>query len=276
MTLPIYSAPDLLSLPIHGVPSYIGAGVLPKQGVLLLAGQKKVGKSFIALNVAYCLANGLPLFGMQWKKKTVSAGGEEEERVVTPLIVYEPLKVLYIEQEVGLEGAKDRLLRLHSCLGAAHLQNLTVGSKIREIGLHPDTRYKVLRDVLREWRPQVFIGDPLRRFHREDENDNTAMWRVMESVEALTEEFKMAVILTHHFGHPNELSGRRGVDRTRGASTLLDAPDTLVAVESLGHRIRKLTWETRQGRPPWEDHEAELPKNLLEIDFDNALVKQKP
>lgn len=270
----VYAAPDLLSLPIQGVPSYIGAGVLPKQGVLLLSGPKKIGKSFIALNVAYSLANGLPLFGMQWTKKTGGGAGGDEERI-TPLPVFEPLKVLYIEQEVGLEGAKDRLLRLHSCLGGLHLQNLIVGSKIREVGLNPDDRYGMLKKLLEQQRPQVFIGDPLRRFHREDENDNTAMWRVMERVEALTEEFKMAVILTHHFGHPNELSGRRGIEKTRGASTILDVPDTLVAVESLGHRVRKLVWETRQGKPPWEDHEAELPKNLLEIDFNNALVRQK-
>ena len=204
----------ILAEPLSETPAWIGPGVLPKQGKLLLGGEAKIGKSFLALQLAKDLALGRAPFGHP------------------TLFVHGSPRVLLIEKEVGYEGMK---VRIHHMFRECET---LLGTRI---GLFTCRNFKLdrfnpdlmnLKNLLDTIQPNILIVDPASKLMTGDDSSNADVNHFFDAIDHLLEEYKsldMSVIVTHHYGKPH----KDQVDRLnsynfRGASKWKDDPDTLV------------------------------------------------
>lgn len=121
-------------------PEWLVKGVIPTQGVGAIAGREKVGKTFVALDLACHLALGRP-----WQ-------GRETKRT----------KVLYIAAEYG-DGLRRRAL----AWGIAHKQGMPEDLHLipRNVRLHDDGDFKALLGVIEALpeKPGLIVIDTLTR-----------------------------------------------------------------------------------------------------------------
>lgn len=167
---------------------------------------KKHFKSMMLFNILYDIAEGTPIMG----KWDVSGG---------------PKQVLLIEQELGKFRMRGRFERLHVYRnGMVASENIAVVSKQRAVKLDTPEGYHELAGIVGHYRPQVVALDPIRKFHRQDENDSTAITRVVDSMDRLIEEFGVTLIIAHHQGHESQFN----TGHMRGSSVWGDEADTII------------------------------------------------
>ena len=197
---------------------YICNPLLPKEGMMVIAAPSKTYKSFLSMNLAYDLANGAPLLGL-WDVKG-------------------PTRVLLIEQEIGPFRLQERLRKLDTAKrGLDAAGNLWVASKDLGCNLDTDKGLATVEMHIQDCAPAVVIFDPFRWFHSQDENDNTAMQKVIERVMKLQEKYHFSSIIVHHMGKEGEYRNGRGPESQRGASVLRAAADTNISIYR--HNVRR-------------------------------------
>ncbi len=233
---------DFLSREKVKSPTIIGRGVLPVQGKLIIGGQPKRNKSFVALNMGLDLARGRNIFGAEYPNHT------------PVLPVQKSHRVLYIEQEIGEIGLDERLKGM--CQSWEELIELPFYIKSRDLNLKLDTQEgrDAIERELAAVRPEVVILDPLVEFHSMDENSSQEMGMVLRVTTDWQERYKLSVILIHHAGHPNWEHKREGGDLLRGSTAIYGAADTIMIVESKSELsakepLLKLSFELRRGEP---------------------------
>lgn len=222
----------------------IQRGVLPLAGKAIIGGLPKSNKSFIALNIIKALAQGTPLFGAYYSEGVPVLG------------VTKPCKVLYMEQEIGADGLRERLL------GMSHgeIENLPIFIKTRDtkLRLDSDEGQAAIRKELDEVKPDVLVLDPLAKFHVQDENSAQFMGAIMRVGDKFIEDYGCAIIYIHHTGKPSDdpekERGRRGGNRLRGSSAVFADVDTFIEVsnisgEQVSEPVLKLGFEIRRGKP---------------------------
>lgn len=214
----------------------IGRGILPVKGKLVLAGEPKANKSWVAMNLALAMAKGEAPFGAYY------APGE----AMFP--VYGQSVVLYMDMEMGDQGIKDRCK-----IGLASPQN-TLGVSLwmatRDVRFRVDTPEgrQLIEEEVCSVRPRVLILDPLAKFHGSNENDSTEMGKVLRFGDYLCDKYELALIWIHHTSKPDYQHPKRGGDKLRGSSAIFADADTVALV-------------TRQSADP------EDPEPLLELEF---------
>lgn len=224
-------------------PMLIGRGILPRQGKAVLGGAPKSNKSFIALNMAFSMARGEHIF------KAHSIDG-------VPLMpVKEKLKVLYLEQEIGIEGLKTRL---GGIIGGELDPALELFIKSKDLAMRLDTPEgrKLIEEEIAQVNPDVTIFDPLTKFHLLDENSAQHMGAIMKAGDKFIEKYGTALIYIHHTGKedPDPDRARRGGNRLRGSSAVFADVDTLLLIDRQGpsntkEPTIKIEFEVRQGEP---------------------------
>lgn len=223
----------------------IGDGFLDVETRLLIAGKAKVGKSFVAIWLAGCLAGGQAFLGWQ---------------------VPQPRRVAYIQMEVGRQRMRMRVWDFMLGFDMDVVGNNMVVWTDREFGL----RYlPQLRDFLEEHRVEIVIVDPLYLLHMAKENAADEMTEVVKQVDTLAPPAK-AVVVVHHFGK-SATAGPRG-------SSILDAwPDSLLYLEGKPARL-KVTVNLRNGpgRDPFLIGLVDDPKRFLLLDDDGHLEQILP
>ena len=185
---------------------YLIKGMLERQSNAVLFGQWNVGKTFVVLDMAACIATGTPWFG-----KRVRQG-----------------RVLYLGYE-GLRAMKKRLKALrdkYPGLGDKRTPfryegltlPLTHGEGVREVG-------EILRSyaVLHGGPPDLVIIDPLANALGGDDSDAGLMGVLNQFVVTLIKKQKCTVLRVHHSGHGNQ-------ERARGHSSLPAGVDTEIRV----------------------------------------------
>lgn len=235
---------DFLSKPVTHQPMLIKRGVLPLAGKAIIGGLPKSNKSFVALNIIKALAEGSAVFGAYYSEGVPVLG------------VTKPCKVLYIEQEIGADGLRERLL------GMSHgeIENLPIFIKTRDTKLQLDSPagQAAIRKELDEVKPDVLVMDPLAKFHVQDENSAQFMGAIMRVGDKFIEDYGCAIIYIHHTGKPSDdpekERGRRGGNRLRGSSAIFADVDTFIEVSNLSGEqasepVLKLSFEIRRGKP---------------------------
>ena len=208
--------------------------LLPVGGKMFLSAVAKSFKSMLALNIAYALAQGAQVLGQHPVSK--------------------PRRVLVMEQEIGPERLKDRLLKMNPHLGGPlSLENLWFTSK--DTGLRLDTPHGIqgIESAIREAKPHIVILDPLRKFHLCNEDNSTEMGGVMRSLTALQEKHNFASIIVHHHAKPNENRLANSPTNLRGSSVLFDEGDSYITVTRPDPRQRNmiaLTYTLRSAEDP--------------------------
>ena len=205
--------------------AFICFPLIPAHGLVLIAAQKGTYKSFMAINLAYDLAEGSPLFGI-WK-------------------LDKPQSVLVIEQELGHHTLKTRLALLHGYRQGQYAPyNLWTVSK--DLDCQLDTRHgidTVMKHVLQA-KAEVVVFDPFVWFHSQDEIDNTRIHSIIKTLQILGKQHNFAQVIVHHMAKPSLVRSGNDVYSIRGASSLFGAADTaLTLVRNVPSRPELITVE---------------------------------
>lgn len=173
-------------------------GLLPAQGLTVLAGKKKLGKSWLAAQILVAAAQGSPFLG----RATL------------------PGPVLYICLEDGDARLQARLLRqraphdlpAHYCFGPLY-------------PLDSPSGMQQLEAVARDAAPTLLIIDTLAaaRSGRADENDASSMAALTNDLRNASRSLHTAVLLVAH--HGKRQSGADAGDDIRGSSAIAAASD---------------------------------------------------
>lgn len=201
---------------------------------VLLIGPPKAGKSLLASQMAIAVATGGDIFGYEVKV---------------------PRKVLYVNLELRDKQFGRRLLAQIG--GEEKLRNatnlLTVNER-RTINVLNHSEVKAFADAIVEAGVELVIWDVLVRTHGADENENTAMRKVMHQLRLASAE--KAHIVVHHSRKP--ASGSEGSNQatvsSRGASSITGEADLLMtlAVRSGQGARYSLNFQARNIQEPEE------------------------
>lgn len=251
--MPLYRADDLAHNPPALQPSLIAEGLLPETGCMLLTGKTETGKSVVGMDIAFSLALGTPLFG----------ASKADGTAYYP--VRRPVKVLYLDSELGPAGAHQRLRLFYE--QKVHGVNLEDTFKIVSgdylpLSLHAEgagQAFENLSNLVAEEKPGVVIIDPFSDYHTADENDNSIRL-VFAQLRALQKKFHFASILLHHesdkdiYVEGGVVAKRKGTGRARGHSSIAQSVDTMLSVrreKRNPYTFLELSWEKcrHQSRP---------------------------
>jgi hypothetical protein len=222
-TFPLLSIADLAELP---PPSWLLHNMLPASTFNVLFGPSNVGKSFLALDWALCIAAGLAWYGQRSEQGTV----------------------VYIAGE-GVAGLYRRVQAW------THARNQPAPEPIRFI---PNAaNFLDDQDVLRATitiadmptPPRLIVVDTMARcMVGGDENSAKDVGRFIDAVDELRTAHGAATLVVHH-------TGKDGEDE-RGSSALRGAADAMLALKSDGASARLECIKQKDAAPfdPWRLH----------------------
>ena len=192
---------------------FLWAGLLPHPGITVLEGEAKVGKSFLALQIAQAVARGAELGGRPCTRS----------------------RVVYLILEDEISWFK-RLKEAHA-IGFEMPEMLFVPhpfhprKPIATNILEPIT-YNYLSAIRDSYDPDLVVIDPLRELHSSDEQCSTGMKTVGDAIMNIF--FGRSILIVHHtkkfakvdnqghaIGPPNPITAGRGSSYIPGkASTI--------------------------------------------------------
>jgi len=178
--------------------------LLPKDGSLLLYGNPKVRKSWLAEYMGFCIANGIEFLGFPTTQS----------------------RVLLAQFEIGVYSYWWRL-KLMGQRFQTQEQRLFETSPGR-LYLNEQLNYNVFLSAIRHTNPQVIIIDCMSAAFSGDENSGEAMAQTIMILTNLKNEFgrDTSIVLVHHTN--KNLLSNSSVDRARGHSSLTGWADTLM------------------------------------------------
>lgn len=194
-------------------------GLLGKSETLAIAGTAGIGKSLLTIAMSHSLANNTKL----WGKFGIP-------RSLTSLIV---------QSEVGGFAQRDRLNKQSTGNpGYKSDQVFILGSFLnpmdcRTSGKLDDPEFQAtIRNAIIEVSADVLFIDPFISFNPVNENDNTEVRRVLDSLEYSLKDTGVSIVLIHH--SPKGASGFRGASAIRdwAANTLILELDRMEAGEA--------------------------------------------
>ena len=185
----------LMSQPL--TPLNFVVDTLISQGLHILAGSPKVGKSWLALWLCLCAARGKPL----WTFAT------------------RPCKVLYLCLEDSFQRIQSRLFdltedappTLHFAVMSQQLHNGLVEQIEQFLKEHPQTKLIVI-DTLQRIRP---AGN--------DANPYASDYRDIGVLKALADKHRIAILLVHHLRKMNDDDPMNMISGTTGLSGATDS-----------------------------------------------------
>ena len=215
----------------QSTPKYIIFGLLPEGGKLMVAGQPKVGKSILVLEMAMELSEGKPFLG------------------VFP--VSGPRKVALIQAEIAPSFFNLRLSQAAKVFANGHMDNFYL-LQTCEYKLDNDNDVVIIRDALDKVRPDVLMVDPLYMLHLSSENTSDSMGKILTVLNSLSKTIGCSIVLVHHFRkHRITMGGKmipQGMEDARGTSAFRAWADTSIAMfapKELGGSRWALEFELR-------------------------------
>lgn len=213
----------------------LGPRLLPLGGCFMIGAATGVGKSWVGLHIAQCFGVGKPLFGAMHRK---------HGRVGLPKFPVRKLdRILYIDYELQDAMRKQRIPD-----GLPPGIGIGFPRKPTDYGLD-DQRFKALVELVRDFKPEVFILDPLSSSHTAAENTNE-MRGVLNRVDALRAINGSAAILIHHASskvdrdNEGKEVSRKPIEMFRGHSSIVDWADTAIALFENGPTIEEAPRKT--------------------------------
>ena len=175
-------------------------GVLPAHSFSVLYGPSGIGKSFVALDLAYSVG-----LGNSWYSHEVVQGD-----------------VLYVSAGEGGYGLKYRRNAWRQ-FNATETENVSYG--LEAVQLANAAHVKQFLRAIDE--PDLIILDTLARCAvGVDENSVDGMGQVVQGIDTIREETGAAVMVVHHSGKPD----KEGRSTYRGSTALEAAADTMIEV----------------------------------------------
>ncbi len=180
--------------------------MIPKVGVSILAGDGGIGKSWLALHLALCVANGTKFLG----RFQITQG-----------------KVLIIDEEGSETSTRLRCENLHA---STPIVNRNLDIRISEnsgINIDNDDDFEWLLKTVKEFCPSLVIIDSLIRVHNKDENSANEMQGVLRQAKRLAHECNTSILFVHHTSKP--FQGRQKTS-VRGSTDIRNFVDSVLFV----------------------------------------------
>jgi len=212
-------------------------GLLPRQGILFVGGEPKVGKSLLVANLALALAAG-------------------SDRLSFP--VPRACRVLVCQFELPVPQFVSRLATMRGLLGSAADENLLVDTRASGHLLSAPQGLNHFLAAARAASADIILLDPLYSTHDQDENDTRAMAALCQSLLRLREASRAALIVVHHV---RKSIGRYEIGSAfRGSSALHAVGDSYLLVTRPVPQLPtvELRFQSRYAAP--------RPPRLLELD----------
>lgn len=209
-------------------------GFLDVGEVALLTAPAKAGKSWLLLQMAKCVAAGIPFLGK----------------------VTRPGPVVYVNAEVGRDAWKRRSDAVNEALGIPPppvFHASTRGQKNVTLATLP-TVLKLALKAERVERVALIVVDPFYALvgAKMDEDKAADVKAVFFDFQRLAVELGAAVIVAHHTGK-GDVGAKSANDRARGSSAFAGSPDaffTLTPTGAVEERRWKLDGRRRNGIDP--------------------------
>lgn len=238
----------------------ISNGIMKRHSKLIVAASPKSYKSFLMNTMLVQLLTGGHLFGAY----------RNHSRIREDLFHIEPVdRVLLIEQELGLEDNRDRLVPFYQSL--SHLEQQCVESGLflhscdYDLRLDETKGRERLGNVIAKVKPQVVVFDPLIKFHHADENDPSEMNSVMLNLSRMQQNLDFTSGIIHH---NNKSADKDGLDLLRGGSSIAGDLDTCLQVTVWNRSAAMVKIDTilKRGKPI-EPYILKLNEDTLRMEF---------
>lgn len=205
----------------------IGGGILPRQGLVVVGGPPKRGKSLLIKQQALARATSAP-----WLGYTTTRG------VTLSLQAEIPERELQTRTRI-MQTASGPVPR-----GLIHF--------VTHRGLRLDRRddLRTVRTLIETLKPDLVQIDPLARFFTGDENSSRDVGRLIASLDELIQAYGVAIELVHHTAKPSSDDPRSGGLRLRGSTALFAAADSVLILDKTTDGLFRLTFELRHGAEP--------------------------
>jgi RecA-family ATPase len=238
-----------LNGPIKEGPPDLIAGLMPRQGQLVIAGETNTGKSLISLEMISCLTTGKPLWGelepTKQLKKVLYVLGEHYVEVIQRL-----LKVTGLEMPDNVFILGPEQLMFDKWLVTRGQPNIQATQKFMKWAEGCD----------------LIVFDPLSAFVNgvDAENDNVQMRLVLDTMSLIAQSTGASCLVLAHQGKPMMNSYGQETKRKsyaiRGASGIEDAATNIfylergdsgdVVAKATGGQVFELTCRKFKGAAP--------------------------
>lgn len=241
----------------------IGPNILPRKGKMLITAETGVGKSYIALHIAACLATATPLFNLIHRRN------ENFGEALFP--VTHKHYVAYLDYEIPEQQRQSRLRPLAEQFATTSKFESRIGffkraSDYRLLNIRGELEGKGSFDrffnELRCMQPDVLIIDPFSSTHSLNEISNEIK-QPLNNIDRIIDHVGCSVILVHHSSPKSKSDGKgRQLERSikempRGHSSILDWADSHMHLSDTkmehgtSSRTLQLDWgKVRYGKPP--------------------------
>lgn len=230
ITLPIEPVADVKSKVLWVEDQPMQAGVewlideaIPHVGIGFLVAKPGMGKTFLAVDLALCIANGLSFFGRLVTKRGGTHIIAAEGAYSIPQRIKAAIENKFVKADLP-EGVDPERIPITyekgapDLLTAKGLAAFIVQSRGAAEGMQ--ARYDVpLRLIIIDTFGQAFT--------LEDENSAANVAKATQAMQRIADEFSIAVMAVHHFGK-DERAGLRGSSALRGNA------DFILAVKAEG------------------------------------------
>lgn len=243
---PFFDVKQMLTSPLsETVVEHYCKPILPKGGILaFIAGEPKVGKTFLSVQFAYSLACGAPFLKFSISK---------------------PVKVLYIDLEDSEVLFKKRIKDMSSNFPLLR-EGFFKAVSIPHIDISKDLER--IEATINESEAEIVFIDSFSRLNFGDENKSDEMIEALTKLDEIRQRSGVTIVLIHHLRKVNTSYNSRPekfFDRLRGSGVLFAWGSTYIGVSKhLGKT--KLEFELR--------HNKAL--STLPIKFNDKLIFESP
>lgn len=198
-----------------------------------IAAKPKIGKSWLSIEMAICLASGMPFLGHHLRRKF---------RTV----------IVSREDAPGLTAWRMRALLKTRPIEHSDLDGfLLINTKGTQDSFAMDNAGHVsgLISELMPFAPEFILFDVLNVLHSKDENDSQEMTAIMEQFRRVNRELHCGIGIIHHYN--KNLTGS-WTDRLRGSSAIHGFAEWVIGIEMAdeARKVRKLEVELKAIQTP--------------------------
>jgi hypothetical protein len=212
---------------------WIIEGVIQRGSNGFICASPKIGKSWAAVDMAICLALGLPWIGFYVPRRT---------------------KVALVSREDNPALTRRRMGQLLAGKGAYPqelAEHLYINSRASQKTMMLDNPLELddLISDLKRHQTEFLILDVFNVLHSADENDNTAMRQVLNQVSRIQNEVGCSICIIHHWNKSKEGSI---TDKLRGASAIAGWAEFVIglSMEDQAERVRKMEFDIKVACAP--------------------------
>lgn len=179
---------------------------------MLIAAQSKAGKSFLLMELAVSIAEGIP-----WVGHDVAQG-----------------RVLYVNLELDPASCLHRFHDIYERLGieGGHARNITV----LNLRGHATNLAELGRVLVRRFKDKGYtcmIFDPLYKVNDGDENNAGDMTKLCNQFDAIARECGCACAYSHHYSKGAGAKYASSMDRASGSGVFARDPDCIVSMSEI-------------------------------------------